>query len=323
MDRFAIVLVVVTFQLASAFRLRSLVLPSRFILHSTENPTDAEEKLVHQVFVGNLPFELEDGDLSSMVSDKIGTPFTTVRIARDKRSGRSRGFGYIHFDEKDAAEAAALSLAGLEIDGREVRVDISEPRLMRPRMPRTPTENSVFIGNLNFDITEEAIEQLCDDMLGEGKVQRVRLPMNRETGRPKGYGHLDFENPEEAANAISILNGVDVMGRLLKADHAQRRDPNAPFQPRGGNSNNNSVFVGNLAWDVTQEMCIEMLNDVLGPDGGFTTVRLATDRETGKPRGFGHIDFTSREGAERAIVELNGMEVLGRQLRADFASKRN
>jgi RNA recognition motif-containing protein len=91
------------------------------------------------------------------------------------------------------------------------------------------------------------------------------------------------------------------------------------------------VFIGNLAWDMTQEMAEEMLNDVLGPQS-YSRVRLATDRcsiyslyvyiiqfinvcgapyrETGRPRGFGHIDFKDAATAERAITELNGLEVL-------------
>jgi cleavage stimulation factor subunit 2 len=82
----------------------------------------------------------------------------------------------------------------------------------------------------------------------------------------------------------------------------------------------NSVFLGNLAWDVTKEIVEDMLNDIVGP-GSFTRVRLAVDRETGRPRGFGHIDFKDSETAERAIVELNGMEVMGRQIRADNAQR--
>lgn len=51
-------------------------------------------------------------------------------------------------------------------------------------------------------------------------------------------------------------------------------------------------------------------------------MRLATDRETGRSRGFGHIDFKDDESCQRAISELNGMEVLGRPLRVDIAQKK-
>jgi len=52
-------------------------------------------------------------------------------------------------------------------------------------------------------------------------------------------------------------------------------------------------------------------------------VRLAIDRETDRPKGFAHIEFTTRQAAERAVKELNGMEVLGREMRADHAMERD
>ena len=57
---------------------------------------------------------------------------------------------------------------------------------------------------------------------------------------------------------------------------------------------------GTIAWDVTTELVEDMINDVLGP-GLFTQVRLAVERETGKMRGFGHIDFKDAASAERCL----------------------
>ena len=82
------------------------------------------------------------------------------------------------------------------------------------------------------------------------------------------------------------------------------------------------MFLGNLAWDVTTELVEDMINDVLGP-GLFSQVRLAVERETGKMRGFGHVDFNDAASAERAVNELNGMQVMGRQIRADHAQKKD
>ena len=50
---------------------------------------------------------------------------------------------------------------------------------------------------------------------------------------------------------------------------------------------------------------------------------MAIDRETDRPKGFAHIEFTTRQAAERAVKELNGMEVLGREMRADHAMERD
>ena len=54
---------------------------------------------------------------------------------------------------------------------------------------------------------------------------------------------------------------------------------------------------------------------------GFSQVRLAIDKDTGRPRGFAHVDFKTAEDASRAVAELNGMEVLGRELRVDLSDR--
>lgn len=130
-----------------------------------------------------------------------------------------------------------------------------------------------------------------------------------------------------------------MLGREIRVDHARRKEdgPVSPFSERreqpdrvkrenmsfkSSSNREHSIFLGNLAWGVTTELVEEMLNDVVGPNL-FSQVRLAVDRDTGKLKGFGHVDFKDAESAERALVELNGLEVLGRQLRVDMAQSKD
>lgn len=297
----------------------------------------SDEQIVHQLFIGNLPFSLDESSLRSMLDERLSdvSPYKSLRLQTDKVTGKSRGFGYIHFGDKDAAEQALNALNGFQVDGRDVKVDMSEPRVDKPRaMIRTPTENSVFIGNLGFSVSEQSILNLCNDVLGEGLAQKVRLVSDRETGRPRGFGHVDFANADDANRAIDLLNGIELEGRSIRVDKARGKDspPVSPStstrRPMSGGSSmgssapSHSVFIGNLAWDLNQQIVEEMLQDILGPDS-YSRVRLAVDKETGRPRGFGHIDFKDKELAERAVVELNGLEVMGRSLRADHAERKD
>mmetsp|Transcript_19008 Transcript_19008/g.31815 ORF Transcript_19008/g.31815 Transcript_19008/m.31815 type:complete len:361 (+) Transcript_19008:47-1129(+) len=288
-------------------------------------PVENNEHTVHQVFIGNIPFDVEEDQLSALVDEKAGNSYKSLRLARDRRTGRSRGFGYLDFEDKSTAELTISALSGSEIDGRELKVDMSEPRPVRPRGDRPPQENSIFIGNLDFSIAEEQVLEMCNDILGEGVTTRVRLATDRDTGRPRGFGHIDFTSPEEATRAVAELSGVSLMGRDLRVDHARRKEDapvgNRPFQSQSRGNRDHSLFLGNLAWEVNQELIEEMLDDVLGP-GLFHQVRVAVDRETGRSRGFAHVDFKDAESAERALVELNGLEVLGRQLRVDMAQRK-
>ncbi len=73
---------------------------------------------------------------------------------------------------------------------------------------------------------------------------------------------------------------------------------------------NNKLFVGNLAYSVTDAS----LQEMFGKFGQVGSCNIATDRETGRSRGFGFVEMTSQADAEAAIKGLNGQDVGGRQI---------
>ncbi len=78
-----------------------------------------------------------------------------------------------------------------------------------------------------------------------------------------------------------------------------------------------TIFVGNLPFSASEEE----ISDLFAPFGEVQAVRLITDRETGRPRGFGFVEM-DQEGAHAAIEALNGNEMGGRTLRINEAEER-
>jgi RNA recognition motif-containing protein len=79
-----------------------------------------------------------------------------------------------------------------------------------------------------------------------------------------------------------------------------------------------NIFVGNLSYGATED-------DIRGLFEQYGTVERAsivTDRETGQPRGFGFVEMTNKEEAERAIAAINGRELGGRALNVNEARPR-
>lgn len=70
------------------------------------------------------------------------------------------------------------------------------------------------------------------------------------------------------------------------------------------------LYVGNLSFDYTEED----LRQLFEPHGSVESAKLATDRDTGRSRGFGFIEMSSNSDAELAITTLNGREIGGRAL---------
>lgn len=66
-----------------------------------------------------------------------------------------------------------------------------------------------------------------------GKLVEVFLPTDRDTGRPRGFGFVEFENEADAQEAIRKFNGYELDGRALRVNEAEARPPRPrPFMPR-------------------------------------------------------------------------------------------
>lgn len=70
------------------------------------------------------------------------------------------------------------------------------------------------------------------------------------------------------------------------------------------------LYVGNLSFDASEDE----LRQLFEPYGAVESAKLATDRDTGRTRGFGFVEMTNNNEAEAAIAALNGSEVGGRAL---------
>jgi RNA recognition motif-containing protein len=79
-----------------------------------------------------------------------------------------------------------------------------------------------------------------------------------------------------------------------------------------------NIFVGNLAYTATEEEIRQLFEEY----GAVDTIRLATDRDTGRPRGFGFVEMPDTTEAQAAIDGLNGTSLGGRPLTVNEARPR-
>jgi cold-inducible RNA-binding protein len=86
--------------------------------------------------------------------------------------------------------------------------------------------SKVFVGNLSFDTTRAQLEALFAPI---GEIADVFVPIDRDSGRPRGFAFVTFTNAENAAQAIQKLDGVELGGRNLRVNEAAER----PTRPAG------------------------------------------------------------------------------------------
>ena len=84
---------------------------------------------------------------------------------------------------------------------------------------------NIFVGNLSFGATEDAVRSMFE---AYGTVDRVSVVTDRETGRARGFGFVEMSADDEAERAIAALNGRELDGRSLNINEAR------PKEDRGG-----------------------------------------------------------------------------------------
>ncbi len=84
----------------------------------------------------------------------------------------------------------------------------------------------LYVGNLDYSTTDDSLHELFSEF---GEVVSATIIMDRDTGRPKGFGFVEMASKNEGIKAISKLNGQEVNGREIKVNEAQ------PKPAGGGN----------------------------------------------------------------------------------------
>ncbi|CAI7314932.1 BAD_collapsed_G0021860.mRNA.1.CDS.1 [Saccharomyces cerevisiae] len=205
------------------------------------------------IFVGRLSWSIDDEWLKKEFEHIGGV--IGARVIYERGTDRSRGYGYVDFENKSYAEKAIQEMQGKEIDGRPINCDMStsKPAGNNDRAKKfgdTPSEPSdtLFLGNLSFNADRDAIFEL---FAKHGEVVSVRIPTHPETEQPKGFGYVQFSNMEDAKKALDALQGEYIDNRPVRLDFSSPRPNNdggrggsRGFGGRGGGRGGNRGFGG-------------------------------------------------------------------------------
>ena len=98
----------------------------------------------------------------------------------------------------------------------------------------------LYVGNLSYDITENDLQDLFSP---HGTVTEVHLPLDRDTGRPRGFAFVTMATVEGTQAAIEALNGQNQAGRNLVVNEARPREE----RPSGGSGGGRGPRRGSYA----------------------------------------------------------------------------
>ncbi|PWW76913.1 hypothetical protein C7212DRAFT_190055, partial [Tuber magnatum] len=180
---------------------------------------------------------------------------------------------------------------------------------------------NLFVGALSWNVDEDWLRSEFEQF---GEIAAVRVVYDRESGRSKGFGYVEYTTHGAAKKALKEMKGKDLDGRTINVDFSTPR-PENPRQDRSKSygdkqsPESDTVFVANLSFEADEQIVQTEFEGF----GNIVGLRIPTDAASGQPKGFCYIQYDSVDSARKAVEEMNGALVSGRAIRTDFSTPRD
>ncbi|XP_014906092.1 nucleolin isoform X2 [Poecilia latipinna] len=257
-----------------------------------------KERDARTLFVKNLPYSATIDDLKEMFESAVD-----VRLPQGQ-TGSNRGIAYVEFKTEAEAEKMLEEAQGAELQGRSIIVDYVGDKSQKGARASAggAASKTLVVNNLSFSATEEVLQSTFE------KAVSVRIP--QRDGRPKGFAFVEFENAEDAKEALENLNHTEIEGRSVRLEFSQSsggRDGG-----RGNSGPTKTLFVKGLSEDTTDQSLKDSFE-------GSVAARIVTDRDTGASKGFGFVDFDNESDCKAAKEAMEDSEIDGSKVTLDYA----
>lgn len=265
---------------------------------------------VGNIFVKNLAKGIDNKTLYDTFS--IFGNILSCKVATNSK-GESLGYGFVHFENDEAAALAISRVDGKLIGDEKVSVAAFKSKKERGAGNKSRFTN-LYVKNLPLDWNKEKLDEL---FAKHGTVTSSVIAMDKE-GKSRGFGFVNLAAPEEATAAIQALHEQEIekgsgkklfVSRALKHEEREK-EKEAMKLERARKLAGVNLYVKNLSddWDD------ERLRAEFGKFGAIQSARIARDSTTKRPRGFGFVCFTQQDEATKAVTEMNGKLIDGKPL---------
>jgi polyadenylate-binding protein len=274
------------------------------------------------IFIKNLDENIDNKALHDTFA-AFGNVLS-CKVATDE-NGRSRGYGFVHYETGEAADAAIKAVNGMLLNDKKVFVGphINRKERLSKFEEMKAQFTNIYVKNVDPECTQAEFDELFKPF---GEIVSCALSMN-DDGKNKGFGFVNFRDHESAKQACEKLNDTDFKGKKLYVGRAQkrserdeelRRNHEAARLEQESKNQGVNLFVKNISddWDD------ERLRAEFDAFGTITSSKLMKDDKTGVTRGFGFVCFSSPDEASKAINEMNGKMVSGKPLFVALAQRK-
>lgn len=191
---------------------------------------EAAKQNFTNVYVKNIDPDVTDEEFNELF-ERYGT-ITSASLARDEE-GKGRGFGFVNFEDHDAAMKAVDELNDIDFKGRQLYVGRAQKKHeraeeLRKQYAQAKAEKlnkyqgvNLFVKNIADEVDDEMLREKFSDF---GTITSAKIMTDPETGKSKGFGFVCFSSPDEATKAVSEMNQQLFHGKPLYVALAQRKE---------------------------------------------------------------------------------------------------
>ena len=279
--------------------------------------------------LGNIFIKNLDKSIDNKVMYDTFSAFGNIlscKVAVDEE-GESKGYGFVHFESEESANNAIAKVNGMLLNGKKVYVGkfINKKDREAQSGQKTNQFTNIYIKNLISDEmdTDEKLEKYFGKY---GKVVSAKVMVD-ETGKSRGFGFVNFEEPEEAEKACDDLNGKEFNKKTIFVGRAQKKyerqmELKKKFekikQERLNRYQGVNLYVKNLDDSITDE---DLKKEFI-QYGEISSGKVMTD-STGRSKGFGFVCFTCQSDATKAVSEMNNRIIGAKPLYVALAQRKD
>ncbi|KAK2364248.1 polyadenylate-binding protein [Trifolium repens] len=288
------------------------------VMWSRRDP-DARKSSIGNVFVKNLAESIDNSGLEDMFK-KFGNILSSKVVMSE--DGKSKGYGFVQFETEESANTAIEKMNGSTVDDKQIYVGKFVKKSDRVMSGADARYTNLYMKNLDLDITETFLKERFSSF---GNIISLAVAKDNN-GMSKGFGFVNFENPDDAKRAMEAMNGLQLGSKILYVARAQKKAEreqilHQQFEEKRKEQvlkyKGSNIYVKNIDDNVSDEE----LRGHFSACGTITSAKVMRD-EKGISKGFGFVCFSTPEEANKAVNTFHGFMFHGKPLYVALAQRK-
>lgn len=258
---------------------------------------------VGNIFIKNLDKSIDNKSLCDTFS--VFGNILSCKVEFDEQ-GESKGYGYVHYETHEAAEAAIQRINNMLLNDKQVYVGLFVPK--KDRRPANPTDTftNVYVKNLDESWDDSKLREIFSRY---GDVDSC-VVMRDASGKSRCFGFVNFREHAAAQAAVESIASEKLGDKPLFAARAQKKAEREARlrdrfkklkEERMSKYQGVNLYIKNLDDSIDEEK----LKAEFAAYGAITSAKIMCDDKSNS-RGFGFVCFSKPEEATKAVNEMNG-----------------